>query len=229
MNRECISIEIQDKLDGNTGCIVFDCAVMNYEAFEVDFKIQMGMEVLPDQKINRRYPNKRYRTLVKKTGRKLSKIGYPYFFNLSENPSGMWAFSIKIDLSAVIGEMIPDDIYDDDAVIDENCEFVVTEEIKRSIQIIFPLQINVTKEKPVCGLSLHCIPGDGTIILYSHNRDEKGWTRRLWCNKDEKTYRNRCNEFVLLHGFLPFDEEGNILIFDDVIEPFPSTLENLLV
>jgi hypothetical protein len=230
MNRSYIPVEIQDRLDGNTGCIVFDCAVRNLGPFDIDFKIQMGMEILPDQIINHRYPNKRYYTLVKKTGRKLSKIGYPYFFDLTEKQSRICLFSIKINFSAKIGEMIPKDIHDDNAVIDENCEFVVTEEIKQSVQMVFPLQLNMTKEKPVCGLMLRYIPKDGTVYLESYYKDGIGYKNCLWVNKDEDTYKRRCNDFVLLHGTVDYIEDKNgMVIYGNIIEPFPSTLDELLV
>lgn len=206
MNRSYIPVEIQDRLDGNTGCIVFDCAVMNLGPFDIDFKIQMGMEILPDQIINHRYPNKRYYTLVKKTGRKLSKIGYPYFFNLTEKQSRICLFSIKINFSAKIGE------------------------IKQSVQMVFPLQLNMTKEKPVCGLMLRYIPKDGTVYLESYYKDGIGYKNCLWVNKDEDTYKRRCNDFVLLHGTVDYIEDKNeMVIYGNIIEPFPSTLDELLV
>lgn len=81
MKEEIIS-ELKDKIaDGKTGCIVFDFGIAPFWD-NIDIKLSLGSVELPDQKINHRYRNKSYYTITRKYGRKLSKIGYPYFFPL---------------------------------------------------------------------------------------------------------------------------------------------------
>ncbi|PWX25726.1 hypothetical protein CYK95_12625 [Clostridium perfringens] len=70
-------------------CIVFDfgCYFPYSNYNELTFDFTLGMEQFDDYKINNRYPNKCYRTISRKYGSKVSKLGYPYVMKLNEqNP-----------------------------------------------------------------------------------------------------------------------------------------------
>lgn len=84
---EVIKNEIQ--LSEDECCIVFDlgCYFPYSNSSELTFKFNLGMEEFNDYKINSRYPNKCYKTISRKYGRKVSKLGYPYVMKLNEqNP-----------------------------------------------------------------------------------------------------------------------------------------------
>ena len=89
MHDELIVKELGDEVTYNhKGCIVFDSIV--YLPFEnicdSNFQFSFGIDGYPfmDCKLNHRYPNKEYYTISRKYGRRLSKIGYPYFLDLQD-------------------------------------------------------------------------------------------------------------------------------------------------
>lgn len=75
--------EIQNNIQNNKGCIILDIAYFNnHNTLEnFDFHI-LGYEKEPI-KLNHRYPNYNYVTISKKTGRKISKIGYAQYLDLN--------------------------------------------------------------------------------------------------------------------------------------------------
>ena len=81
---ELIKEEIQ--LAEDECCIVFDfgCFFPYSNPEELTFRFSLGEEKFDDYKMNHRYPNRSYRTITKKYGRKLSKLGYPYIMKLNE-------------------------------------------------------------------------------------------------------------------------------------------------
>lgn len=87
MNREIITNELDEKIKKGKGCIVFDfgCYFPFQNQYDLVFDFSVGMDELIDKKRNHRYPNKGYVTLSKKIGRKVSKIGYPYFVDFNNS------------------------------------------------------------------------------------------------------------------------------------------------
>lgn len=75
-------------VDNKKGCIVIDAGVffpyMDDPENPLVFSLDIGMNPLEDVKLNHRYPNRGYYTITRKYGRRVSKIGYPYFVDLSE-------------------------------------------------------------------------------------------------------------------------------------------------
>lgn len=89
MHDELIVKELADEVTYNhKACIVFDSIV--YFPFEnirgSNFQFGVGIDGYPfmDCELNHRYPNKEYYTISRKYGRRLSKIGYPYFLDLQD-------------------------------------------------------------------------------------------------------------------------------------------------
>ncbi len=77
--------ELSEEIEHGKGCIVFDFACFfpyaNWKD-KLKFKVKLDQKELNSYVLNNRYPNHAYVTLTKKSGRKLSKIGYPYFVEL---------------------------------------------------------------------------------------------------------------------------------------------------
>ena len=72
------------------GCIVINAGIffpyLNGSENPLIFSIDINRNPLKNTKLNHRYPNRRYYTITRKYGRRVSKIGYPYFINLSDKP-----------------------------------------------------------------------------------------------------------------------------------------------
>lgn len=77
-------------VDNKKGCIVIDAGVffpyMDDPENPLVFSLDIGVNPLEDVKLNHRYPNRGYYTITRKYGRRVSKIGYPYFVDLSDEP-----------------------------------------------------------------------------------------------------------------------------------------------
>ncbi|MBO5237888.1 MAG: hypothetical protein J6B50_03840 [Lachnospiraceae bacterium] len=98
MHGEIVELELKDEVSKGKGCIVFDLSCYFPYANQEDlyFDFQVGEEQLTDIKLNHRYPNHGYVTISKKVGRKLSKLGYPYFVELNTQQDIL--LTIKIGL-----------------------------------------------------------------------------------------------------------------------------------
>lgn len=105
---------------GANACVVFDFGIIN-PLENLDFSFSLGIEEITDIKLNRRYPNKMYRTISRKYGRKLSKVGYPYMMKLEETIDEVWLLAIRV------GEKGTDNY----------------------LEMIFPLEVHLSKEKPI--------------------------------------------------------------------------------
>lgn len=94
--RETFENEIQ--LAEDECCIIFDFGCYfpyrNYK--DLTFEFTLGMERFNDCKLNHRYPNKYYRTISRRYGRKVSKIGYSYIMKLNEQSPALLCLNIGI-------------------------------------------------------------------------------------------------------------------------------------
>lgn len=123
MDLELLEKEMKEFGDGANACVVFDFGIINYSKNlekNLDFSFSLGMEEITDIKLNRRYPNKTYRTITRKYGRKLSKVGYPYMLKIEEPINETWLLAVKF------GE----------------------KETDNYLEMMFPLEVNLSKEKP---------------------------------------------------------------------------------
>lgn len=123
MDLELLEKEMKEFGDGADACVVFDFGIINYSknlAENLEFSFSLGMEEFTDIKLNRRFPNKTYRTITRKYGRKLSKVGYPYMIKLEELTNDPILLVVKV------GEKGTDNY----------------------LEMIFPLIIDLSKEKP---------------------------------------------------------------------------------
>ena len=205
MHGQKILDEVQEKLsDGKTGCIIFDLACyFPYDA-ELTFDFKLGLNELTDKKVNHRYYNKAYHTISRTYGRKISKIGYPYFFSLDEYKNDIMLLNVIVG-GGRSGKISP-------------------------LNLIFPIEIKLTKSKPICGLTMGYNYHKGVCKFSSHKRDKDlGWKTIYWTTLyDEDDEMEKDNEAITLIN-ADVDRETNTVLFSDVITPCPDKPENLLV
>lgn len=160
MYPEQIYNEISEQTEQGKGCIIFDFGLFFpyclRENEQIVFRFKLGMNEMPEQKVNHRYRNKGYFTITRKKGRRLYKCGYPHFFDFKEGEPVLYLLCITFGL-----------------VKDGNEE---------TIDLVFPLELHPTKEKSAFGLSLHLKFETGKLWFTSHEKDEKtiGWKQHSW-------------------------------------------------
>lgn len=82
------------------------------------------------------------------------------------------------------------------------------------VQAVFPLQTSMTKERPICGLTLHW-NFDEMRFHFISEKGENGVIKQCnWCNYEIEW----CNH-ILLNPPHRMSENSNVLIYDDVITP----------
>lgn len=189
--------------DNKTGCIVFDFGAFFPYANNFSFEISLGLDKLPNQKLNHRYPNKSYYTITRKYGRKLSKVGYPYYFDFSNFEDEQ---KILLCVKAIIYES--------------------TDNGKdRMINAVFPLKLNLTKDKPMCALSLRFIVDKMKYEFVSYERKDGniGYTPTYWSNIPKE------DVIPLKLAYGKDDDEKITLMFDTTIEPCPNKYDDFII
>lgn len=97
------------------------------------------------------------------------------------------------------------------------------------ITMIFPIKTNMTKDKPVCGLSFRYNFDKSDFHFLSHEKcEDGGWYPYYWHNHEIEDSRKSGID-VTLNAPHIVDENSRVLIYDDIIEPCPSALLDLLV
>lgn len=204
--RNDIIEELQEEIQNGKGCIVFDfgCCLPPIDAdwiFRFSFgKEIIGEEVAPSQKLNHRYPNKNYITISKKNGRKISKIGYPFYVDLQDNDINTNAWCLKIEVGFKIGVGFRVD------------EYILT--------LFFPIKLHLTEENPVCGLTFHYFFEKGDFIFYTRKCGENGIEEHrygddIFGTKDVQPLSE------------PTQADENTLVYYDDIQPRACKLEEL--
>jgi hypothetical protein len=187
-------------------CIVFDFGCYfpysNPEVLVFDFSL--GMETIKDYKLNKRYSNKCYQTISRKYGRKVSKVGYPYVMKINEQATMLLSVRVGVNL--------------------DNYEFDDYDDIdNHSIILIFPLQTTMTVEKRLCLLTLNYKFDENEFYFRSYGKTEDYCIcNRIWKNYEENS--GITVDGILLNPPVRADEDSNVLIYDNVIEPFPLSI-----
>lgn len=209
MHGELIVKELENEVIYNhKACIVFDSIVY----FPVEnirgsnFQFSVGIDGYPfaDCRLNHRYPNKEYYTISRKYGRRLSKIGYPYFLDLQD---GKQKLLVSIHYSF----------------------------LDASINIKFPIEINLTEKNPVCGLGIRYMPQDTELILATYEKeDDGGWMPRRWKGIMNNSYEHKEDEMVFgkyakTMGSPSFDKDTKTWVFDEIVKPASQKLEDLFL
>lgn len=193
-DKEQLIDEIGEDMLKATGCIIFDLSCYfpysNQEILTFNFKL--GEEKLEPYKHNHRFPNKGYVTISKKTGRRVSKLGYPAF--------------VEFDKEQII-------LLGIEAGIRDN-----------TINLVFPVQVTLTKEKPVCALTLRFHFDESNFEIISPYRAENGGYRKtIWTNHEIDD-----NGVIFMENPERI-EDSYTAIYSDVITPYPQSLDNLMI
>ena len=90
--------------------------------------------------------------------------------------------------------------------------------------LIFPIQTNMTQDRPTCVLSMYYIFDEMKVHFMSHeDYKDGGWHQHNWYNYMPAELIGE-NESVITGKM-----EGKRIIYHDVIKPFPSSKDNLLI
>lgn len=191
--------EIQTGLDNNMGCIIFDlsCYFPYLKQDKLTINFSINSKKCDDIKLNHRYPNKSYVTVSKKNGRKLSKMGYPYFCELDK--------PIPMLLQINIGFTDEED----------------------TITYIFPVEVELTKEKPVCYLSFKQNFKNSFIELLTTYCCKDGyWETITWTNDVETdNYKGMTTIFLPTPSMI----NDSTFIYQDIITPIAQKIDELLI
>ena len=191
--------EVQAELNNNRGCIIFDlsCYFPYLKQDKLTINFSINSKKYDDIKLNHRYPNKNYVTVSKKNGRKLSKMGYPYFCELNK--------PISVQLQINIG---------------------FTDE-KDTITYIFPVEAELTKEKPVCYLSFNQNFKNSFIELLTTYCVKNGyWETITWTNDIET---DKYKEIKTIFLQTPNMIDDNTFMYQDIITPIAQKIDELLI
>lgn len=114
--------------------------------------------------------------------------------------------------------------------LDEQIPFLLSLKVgikKQYITIILPIETNMTKDKPICGLSLRYNFDKSQINFMSHEKnDNGGWYTHTWKNYQGENDRKGDNDILLDP---PCEISNNTILYENVIEPCPVTFSNLLL
>ena len=150
--------EIQDRLkDGKTGCIIFDLMCFYQFKENLVFELEINEQEITDQRINHRYPNKSYYTISKTYGREVSRIGYPYFFELQENKWQNMLLRVKIGVKG-----------------------------KKIMDHIFSIKLKLSRNEPVCNLTVMFNYHEDYCDLQSNKKNDDGWNTVYWTTKTDE-------------------------------------------
>lgn len=176
-----IEKEMKEFGDGANACVVFDFGIIN-PLENLDFSFSLGMEEITDTKLNRRYPNKMYRTISRKYERKLSKVGYPYMMKLEDTIDETWLLAIRV------GEIGTDNY----------------------LEMIFPLEVHLSKEKPILYIRFLIDEEFGLQISSSRYLSDNEIERVDLTNK---TNKDNCKNILTT----PTKSGEHTLIYSDVL------------
>lgn len=199
-------LEQDENLDGQA-CLILDGGVFceNEDEKSIDFTIDIDGERLPDSVVNHRYPNTSYHTFTKKYGRRRCKVGYPILFEFDEN--GRVSKTIQLNVHVKTSD--------------------------HSLNITIPVKLDLTREKPVCGLTFYIYFNSLLLRFFSYEFDTKSgfWNQHEWACYDEKMrdIDKHLREYELNLKLTCVDPETNTYRIEDSIVPSPQNLDELMM
>lgn len=111
--------------------------------------------------------------------------------------------------------------------LNERCFIVLGIEFgvrgKRTVKLIFPVNVKLTKDKPVCNLSLRFNFDELTFEFGSYREDGEGFHREtVWTNDETYEYENA----VILSP--PTQVTLDTVMYKDELTPHPQTFEHFM-
>lgn len=96
------------------------------------------------------------------------------------------------------------------------------------ISMVFPLRVNLSKEKPVSALTFHFNFESSCIDIHTTKRDGCGWLSTHWTT-DREFYENYDQSKGKLYLFHRPVIENTILMFEDIISLEAQSVDDLLI
>lgn len=157
-------------------------------------------------KLNHRYPNKAYYTITKKNGRKLHKCGYPYFFDLDEQGNPFTAILlITVKGRSASGETV-------------------------EVSTMFPLSVQLSEERPICGLSLRQNIEEGTFLFRSSKYcEDGGWQDLCWSNEQGTALTGEDFIPLILDADATEVFKNKCIVFATTLMPAPQKCEEIMI
>lgn len=95
---------------------------------------------------------------------------------------------------------------------------------------IYPIQLSLTEEKPVCALSLHVDFNSSVFKFYSLERSGNGWNRTMWTNDvNVETISGNDRVFTYTDSSSVMVENGYVIYPNVLITPIPQTIRDLAI
>jgi hypothetical protein len=95
------------------------------------------------------------------------------------------------------------------------------------VTLIFPLVTRLTKDAPICSLSLHYNFDKNEFCFMSQENTNNGIIRHSWRNYEEKNGKKSDND-IFLNLPCRMDNDSSTLLYNDAIELSPCPLSQLL-
>ena len=96
-----------------------------------------------------------------------------------------------------------------------------------TIDFIFPVNIKLTKKKPVCSLSLHFNFDEMSFLFYTYRKKGNGWQSAIWTNQMSENDKNDKN--VVVMNAPTQVEDAPVIMYHDILMPYPQALKDLLI
>ena len=96
-----------------------------------------------------------------------------------------------------------------------------------TIDFVFPVNVKLTKEKPVCSLSLHFNFDKMSFRFYTYCKKGNGWQSAIWTNQMSEKDKNDKNVVVMNPPTQV--EDASVIMYHDILMPYPQALKDLLI
>lgn len=100
------------------------------------------------------------------------------------------------------------------------------------MSLVFPVQTSMTKEQPVCGLTMRYMFDESkfSFITYKKAEDGCGWNVYRWFNHEIGEDAKQPNDVVLNPPHLVgSNEKKATIVYENILTPSPSRLDDFLI
>lgn len=95
---------------------------------------------------------------------------------------------------------------------------------EKALDLVFPVNVTLTKEKPVCSLTFH-FNFDKTEFDFSsaYKQEDGSWRDTRWTNRED------ANEHDIIMSAPTVCEGSYTAMYSEVITPYPQALDDLMI
>lgn len=100
------------------------------------------------------------------------------------------------------------------------------------MSLVFPIQTNMTKEQPICGLTLHYMFDESKFFFSTYKKAEDGcgWNDYRWFNYEIEEDSKSQNDVILNPPHLVGKNESKAtIVYEDILTPASSKLDDFLM